>query len=796
MNRFWTLISRVSHRQPFLCLTVTLILCVPAYFAFRHIGLDTNLKRLLPEHAASVRWSNELEDAVGDGGYFSILMQSKDSTALVEGVEQLAAEVGALSSVRSVDFRHPKEFIDRHRYTLIPHSVLREFQEEIEAWEIEVNPFLLDLDEPDKGDVTEEDDEESDRLDRLLEYYANIDEFHTNPDGDVMGMIVRTNEGISNLASLRGLYQDLTKITQEVADQRGLWWGIHGNLRSRVDEFDLIVSDLSRAGIISVIAILITLAVSFRSITILPVVLYPLLTGLLWSFALVPFTVGDLNTITAFLLLVLFGMGVDYSVHLVSRFQHELTEREPHEALQATLCSTGRSVLTSGATTAVGLSILAISDFRGFSDFGLIGGSSMAIIVLSMLLVLPPTLIVGHRWRLVRPRKSVAHQWKILLPSRTVTVLIGVLVLASLIAAIRSITFDYDFTNLRAEIPGKELIRERHEAVYPATSAPAAIYVARDLEALDGLLELLETARERSRDDRHIGTINSVRNFAPDQPHFEQRLEVLTEIRESLEGRWVRRIEDQTKLDIIDDFLQFEPPISPPKLADVPASILDGLTARDGSGEFIVGVDTDGRSRDGRMAMAFTEDLYALELPPGVRGPTGDKPVLSEILWLVTSQSGPMVAFTFLGILLLVWSDWRSLRRAVWVLTPLVAGLLLTLGAMVALNWKFNFFNMVVLPTLLGVGVDHGVHYYRRWRELGFSARKAHDELFGPVTVCSLTTTMGYLGMAMAHHPGLKSIGSLAVLGLTATWLTALVFLPGLLRWRERSKRTGEPEGG
>jgi predicted RND superfamily exporter protein len=795
MYRIWSLIARGSHRHSYLWLGITALLCVPAYFAFRHIGLDTNLKRLLPEHAPSVRWSNELEDAVGDGGYFSILLQSEDADALVEGVEALAAKVGALPSVRSVDFRHPKEFIDRYRYTLVPHSVLREFQEEIEEWEIEVNPFLLDLDEPAEEEITEEDAEESDRLDRLLEYYANIDRYHTNPDGDVMGMIVRTNEGISNLASLRGLYQELNKITEEVADQRGLWWGIHGNLRSRVDEFDLIVSDLARAGMISVVAILITLALSFRSILILPVVLYPLMTGLLWSFALVPFTVGDLNTITAFLLLVLFGMGVDYAVHLISRFQHELTERGPEEALQATLSSTGRSVLTSGATTAAGLAILAISDFRGFSDFGLIGGSSMAIIVLSMLLVLPPTLIAGHRWKLIKARKSVAHQWKILLPSRTVTVLIAVLVVVAMIIAVRSIAFDYDFTNLRAEIPGRELIQERHEAVYPATSAPAAIYVARDLEALDGLLEQLEVARHLSRVDQHIGTINSVRNFAPDLPHFEQRLEVLDEIRESLEGRWVRRIEDQTKLDIIDDFLQFEPPTSPAQLEEVPASILDGLTARDGSGEFIVGVDTNGRSRDGRMAMAFTRDLYDLKLPAGVRGPTGDKPVLSEILWLVTSQSGPMVGLTLLGILLLVWSDWRSLRRAVWVLTPLVAGLLLTLGAMVVINWKFNFFNMVVLPTLLGVGVDHGVHYYRRWRELGFNTRKVHDELVGPVTVCSLTTTMGYLGMVMAHHPGLKSIGSLAVLGLTATWLTALVFLPGILRWRERYKRSVEPEG-
>jgi predicted exporter len=52
--------------------------------------------------------------------------------------------------------------------------------------------------------------------------------------------------------------------------------------------------------------------------------------------------------------------------------------------------------------------------------------------------------------------------------------------------------------------------------------------------------------------------------------------------------------------------------------------------------------------------------------------------------------------------------------------------------------------------------------------------------------VATATTIMGYAGMAFAHHPGLRSIGNLAVVGLVCTWLTATVLLPGLLGWRER----------
>ena len=84
--------------------------------------------------------------------------------------------------------------------------------------------------------------------------------------------------------------------------------------------------------------------------------------------------------------MVLFGMGVDYSIHLTKRFRHELLVHPPEEALIETFVSTGRSVATSGVTTSFALLILAISDFRGFYDFGLIGGISIFIVTLAMMI--------------------------------------------------------------------------------------------------------------------------------------------------------------------------------------------------------------------------------------------------------------------------------------------------------------------------------------------------------------------------------------------------------------------------
>jgi hypothetical protein len=93
---------------------------------------------------------------------------------------------------------------------------------------------------------------------------------------------------------------------------------------------------------------------------------------------------------------------------------------------------------------------------------------------------------------------------------------------------------------------------------------------------------------------------------------------------------------------------------------------------------------------------------------------------------------------------------------------------------------------MIVLPAVLGIGNDAGVHLVHRYREEGrgsiFQVLRSTGE---HVTIGSLTTMMGFGGLLLSFHPGLNSIGSLAVVGIGTTLLSAILFLPSLLQWME-----------
>jgi uncharacterized protein len=778
-------ICRSSTRRPFIWLLISVALSVPAALEVRsHLRLNTDLMRLLPEESPAVVWGRELRDSVGDGGVFTILFEGDDPVALRSALEAAAREVSALPQVQSVAYRYPVDFVRRYGYLLVPSEALRSLLDVLVSWKAEASPLGLKLESGPVGSApgTREEGE----IRAALELFARQPEVHQSSDGRIVGMLVAPKEGVTSLGATRDLLLRLERITDDVAQRHDLWGGVAGTLRNKVDTYVLVMRDLNAAGIVALVGIIAVLALSFRSLMVVPVLLYPLGLGLLWSFAMIPTLVGELNTITAFLLMILFGMGVDYAIHLVKRFQVERERQGLEGGLLETFRSTGRSVVTSALTTAVGMAVLALSSFRGFSDYGIISGTSMVLVLAAFLLVLPATLVAGAHLGAIPPVR-LSKRGRVPVTPIWATALLVALVAGGTLLAIPGLRFDYDFSELQSEAQDAALVKQKQREVYPGSLTPGALYVARDLDALDETLARLRALQADPDGGAIVGKLSSLRDMLPLAAEAAERRLVLAELQERLSGRWIRHVKDDEKRRWIEAARDFTPPPSDARFDELPPELLGRYQARDGSGELMLGVYPNGERKNGRLAMAFDAELRRIELPDGVRGPTGETLILSEILGLVTGEGPWLVALTLLGIFLVIlWDTRGSVRQTCWILLPLGAGMMLTLGAMVALGWKLNFFNMIVLPNLLGLWVDAGVHYYRRWIELGGDTREAQLELFEPLTGATLTTIVGYSGMMLAHHQGLRSIGMLAGLGLFCGWVAALWLLPGLLRLMER----------
>jgi predicted RND superfamily exporter protein len=140
------------------------------------------------------------------------------------------------------------------------------------------------------------------------------------------------------------------------------------------------------------------------------------------------------------------------------------------------------------------------------------------------------------------------------------------------------------------------------------------------------------------------------------------------------------------------------------------------------------------------------------------------------------------------ALLLLLW---RSVRFTAIALTPLLLGALFTAATSVALGLSLNFANVIVLPLILGIGVDSGIHLVHRHRlRLPLDADVLRTSTARAVFFSALTSMASFATLGFASHRGMASLAHLLTLGLALMLVCNLVVLPALLTWLD------PPEGG
>ena len=111
---------------------------------------------------------------------------------------------------------------------------------------------------------------------------------------------------------------------------------------------------------------------------------------------------------TTILVVLMFGVGTDYSLLLVSRYREELRRIEDkHEAMSHALRRTGPTILASGLTVALAMLVLALADTRLTSSLGPVSAIGVASAMVAGLTLLPAMLTIFGRTRiLAAPRNG------------------------------------------------------------------------------------------------------------------------------------------------------------------------------------------------------------------------------------------------------------------------------------------------------------------------------------------------------------------------------------------------------
>ena len=138
----------------------------------------------------------------------------------------------------------------------------------------------------------------------------------------------------------------------------------------------------------------------------------PIVLVLIWVLGTMALLGIPYSLITSIITALAIGIGVDYTIHMIHRYQEEFSRvRNPEKAAVRTLATTGSALLGSALTTALGFGVLVFSPVQGLQQFGITSAITIGYSLLVSILVVPPAMTVWGAYENMRLRSTVQSLW-------------------------------------------------------------------------------------------------------------------------------------------------------------------------------------------------------------------------------------------------------------------------------------------------------------------------------------------------------------------------------------------------
>jgi predicted RND superfamily exporter protein len=809
-STFDAYVAWVERRRRGIVLGSALIAAVGLVLAMR-LPLRADLSNLLPAHERSVRDLEAIESRTTALGLVLCVVSADDAAARERGASELAERIrhidGSLVADVVVDDSEGRSYVAEHRFLFAPLADLEAARDvlstRIRRAELAANPLYVSLDDP--AEVARDKADEERTIQRLRGRLDEAEGKDRHPrqivshGGKLQVLIVQAAFPSASVTQGERLVAALNEAMAGAARAvgPGVSFGMTEDVVIAVAEHRAILGGMSLALLLTVLVVGASMLIYFRSLAALAALLGALAVGTLATFGVVRLTIGHLNSVTAFLSSIVVGNGINFGIIVLGRYLEERRRGRLHgSALSEALGGSFTATLAAALAAGIAYTSLIITDFRGFRDFGVIGGVGMAFCWITAYTVMPALL----SWLEAAGRLRVGSEPRIgqlltrLVAARPAPTLIacGVLAAAASVLTVRYLVsdpFEYNWQRLRSD---SGMASEARRWMSRIDEAFGRQFVGGFMIGVDnpGEAQAVEKIlRAHAEDEPGVSAssalfrkVGSIQDFVPqDQP---EKLAVLTEL---------RRLVDRAG-DVLDaaDARRFRPPedLRPLTVADIPEPLARRYVERNGARGCLLFANQASRfdGWNGRDMIAFVDAVRSLKLPPGT-ALGGGAFVFADVLRAVVRAGPRATAAAALGVsaFVLIVLGWG--RPVAVTFACAFTGTTLMIACAALLGLKVNFLDFVALPITLGISVDYSANVVARERLGGAqTVQSALATTGGAVVLCSWTTTVGYASLLLSSNAGIRSFGLMAILGEVTCLLAALILAPALLTALERPR--------
>lgn len=147
------------------------------------------------------------------------------------------------------------------------------------------------------------------------------------------------------------------------------------------------------------------------------------------------------------------------------------------------------------------------------------------------------------------------------------------------------------------------------------------------------------------------------------------------------------------------------------------------------------------------------------------------------------SESATIGVGSLLGILLLMWLSFRSVKPIFYIALSIAVGCLGALSVSMLVFGKIHLLTLVFGASLIGIAQDYGIYFLcaRMAAPATQDSAALLRRLLPGLALMLLAALIGYLGMALTPFPGLQQMAVFSALGLVFAWLTVACWFPQLI---------------
>lgn len=765
----WTKLAHnvIKYRLPLIIILV-LVTIFMGYRA-RNVELDYDLAKLVPETDEDYKALREFEDNFGVDDNILALGIKDSALYTPQNFARLQYFSNALKDVKGV-------------INILSIGNLQKLQKHTEERKFEMKPLITDL------------PEDQATLDSLLQEIKDQKFFSSqllNKENGATAVIITLDEKIFNSPERERLMSDITQLGDAFEEKTGIELHYAGLPFVRSTMMSKVRQEIIQLLVLSVIVTALILLAFFRS---WDAVLFPLLvifSVVIWSVGTLDLLGYKITILTSLIPTIIVVIGIPNSIYLLNKYHQEFEEHgNKIKAISTITRKIGVVTLITNFTTAVGFLVLAFTDIKLLTEFGIVAGINIFATFIVSIILIPAVFSY-----LPEPgRKQLKHmnfkmtdytlRWlnKSVHYHRTIIYFVTAIIVAfAFIGGFQLNSISHMVDDLPKDgktIKDLRFFEENFSGIMPLeividTKNKRGIIQRNTLRKVDQFQQFLDSIPSISEP---ISIVNMVK--ASRQAYYNGN-PAFYDLPTSRDYNFIMRYlqQDEGNISVLNNFTDEE--LSTMrislKIADIGSDKMNALLEE---------------SIKPRMNKIFEGEDFDISI-------TGTTPIfIKGNEYLVENlRFSLLIAFAIIAIVMGIL--FQNIRMIIISLIPNVIPLLITGGLMGYLGVPLKPSTVLVFSIAFGISVDDTIHFLAKYRQELFAnnffvplaVTKTLKETGKSMIYTSVVLFAGFIIFVTSSFGGTVALGALTSTTLLVAMLTNLLVLPSLLLTFDDGKR-------